>query len=48
MKAKATLTGVFSQGRLFGAPSYAPSIHMALIKDLNLTQRIELGLIKYI
>ena len=43
MKVKITLIGVYSQGKLSGAPSCALSIPMASIKDQNLTQKIELG-----
>ena len=43
MKVKITLIGVYSQGKLSGAPSYVRFIPMALINDQNLTQKIELG-----
>ena len=38
-----TLIDVYSQGKLFGAPSCVLSILTALINDQNLTQKIELG-----
>ena len=43
MKVKTTLIGVYSQGKLSGAPSCVRFIPMALINDQNLTQKIELG-----
>ena len=43
MKVKITLIGVYSQGKLSGAPSCVRFIPMALINDQNLTQKIELG-----
>ena len=45
MKVKITLIGVYSQGKLSGAPSCVLSIPTALINDQNLTQKIELGLV---
>ena len=43
MKVKITLIDVYSQGKLFGAPSCVLSIPTALINNQNLTQKIELG-----
>ena len=42
-KSATTLIGVYLQGKLSGAPSCVLSIPTALIKDQNLTQKIELG-----
>ena len=43
MKVKIILIGVYSQGKLSGAPSCVLSIPTALINDQSLTQQIELG-----
>ena len=43
MKVKITLIGIYSLGKLSGAPSCVLSIPTALINDQSLTQEIELG-----
>ena len=44
MNVKITLIGVYSQGKLFGAPSCVLFIPTALRNDQSSTLRIELGL----
>ena len=44
MNVKITLIGVYSQGRLFGAPSCVLFIPTALTNDQSSTLKIELGL----
>ena len=44
MNVKITLIGVYSQGKLFGAPSCVLFIPTALTNDQSSTLRIELGL----
>ena len=43
MKVKITLIGVYSQGKLYGAPSCVLFIPLALTNNQSLTQKIELG-----